>query len=138
MSLILISTLIIGMILGAVLHGTYMRYHFRKNIARWRTSEGFVKRFEKVIQPADHQKDEVEKILNKTFENMRKKLRPRFQKFESIMDSMKLELEPFLTLEQKKRLNEYLEHMKNYSKDRHRRHNQPIERNEREKEGEPD
>jgi len=54
------------------------------------------------------------------------------------MDSMKLELEPFLTLEQKKRLNEYLEHMKNYSKDRHRRHNQPIERNEREKEGEPD
>ena len=126
---ILILTLIIGMVLGAVIHGSYMKNRFRKSVSRMRTPEGFVKRYEKIIEPNDSQKEDVEKILLKTYDKLQQLYRSPTNQFESIMDSLRLELQPILTAEQNEKLTQYFEEAKKRSRD-HRRGRKPPDSEE--------
>lgn len=97
---ILVFTLVIGMVLGALIHGAVMRNRFKQTAFRMRTQWGFVERMERVIQPDDSQREEMRKILRKHFQKMN-----QFQaEMSVIMDSLRIELEPILTKEQKERL----------------------------------
>ena len=71
-SLVIISTLIIGMILGAIIMNSYSRTHFRKRIDHLRSEDGFIKRFEKIIEPNANQQGKVQDILKAHYQRVRK------------------------------------------------------------------
>jgi hypothetical protein len=117
---ILILTLIIGMVLGAAIHGSYMKNRFKRSVSRMRTPDGFVKRYEKIIEPNDSQKEVVEKILLKTYDKLQQLFRPPTTQFENIMDSLRWELKPILTVEQNEKLTHYFEEARKRSREHHR------------------
>ncbi|MFC1569698.1 hypothetical protein ACFL4L_05650 [bacterium] len=98
--LILIMTFLLGIITGAVVQGFFMRQSMHKFTMRMKTPEGFIHRFEEIIQPTDEQRKEIRKILQKHHKEMM-----RFQReFPSRMDSLRKDLEMILTQEQKEEL----------------------------------
>ncbi len=101
---ILIATLLIGMVLGFIGHGIFYRDQFKRRAQRMRTSEGFMQRFEQVIQPSDTQRVEIRKILKRHFEQMMQQQTT----FRKNMDSFKKDLDSVLTEDQRKRLQESL------------------------------
>jgi len=97
---ILIATLLLGVLLGALLSGMLLRRGFETRLARMRTPPGFINRFEAVIQPDESQREELRRILAKharRFEEYR-------AQFPALMDSLRKDLDPILTDEQKQRL----------------------------------
>ncbi|MFH1943549.1 MAG: hypothetical protein ABIL68_15710 [bacterium] len=103
-ALILILTLLVGMVLGALIHGAVMRDRFEQRIFRMRTDEGFSQRMEGIIEPDDSQKKAMREIVRKHFRRMSE----HQKEFRSMMDSLKVELDSILTDEQKKRLEQRL------------------------------
>lgn len=101
-SLIIAVTLLVGMVLGALISGIVGKYYFRKTAFRMRTPEGFITRFERIIQPNDDQRDAIRKVLEKHHQKIMRFRR----KVPDHMDSLWKELEPILTKEQKTRLEE--------------------------------
>lgn len=98
--LVIVITLAIGMVLGALIHGAVMRNRVKDMAFRMRSNEGFMRRMEMIIQPDESQREALRKILRKHFQNM-----SQYQEnFRAMMDSLRTELEPILTEEQKKRL----------------------------------
>jgi hypothetical protein len=97
---ILLGTFLAGGILGFVLHGTLIRKDFREHALRMRTPEGFIHRFEKVIDPTDEQRKEIRKLLRDHFEEMVQ----HQETFRSRMDSLKKDIDALLTEEQRERL----------------------------------
>ena len=100
-SLILLVTLLIGLLLGTLVSGFVRQNHFEKRVAGWRSPEGFIHRCEMVIHPDDPQREKVREILDRHAAFFGE-LHDNFQKeFEARMDSLKKELGPILTEEQK-------------------------------------
>lgn len=114
LSIIILVTLVIGMMLGALIQGAFMRNQFHKRITRLRTPEGFVRRFERVIQPTETQKPEIDKILLRNFERLNKRLAPPVQEMRRVIDTLQMELDPVLTPEQQARLHRHFEHMRRF------------------------
>ncbi|MCX6581849.1 MAG: hypothetical protein NT166_16895 [Candidatus Aminicenantes bacterium] len=104
-TLILIGTLIIGIVLGAMLNRALM--HMRiKGFLSIRTHKGFVERLEEIIQPSTPQKKEVTAILDKyalQFGAMHEEFKGRVA---SLLDSFKTDLTPVLTPDQMKVMEE--------------------------------
>jgi uncharacterized membrane-anchored protein YhcB (DUF1043 family) len=97
---LLFGTLIIGVVVGILLHATFLRGQFRKHIHRLRTEDGFIQRFEDLIQPTEVQRVQLEKVLKKHFEEMDK----QHEAFRDLMDSLKTDIDSILTEEQRQRL----------------------------------
>lgn len=104
-ALILIGTLVIGIVLGAMLNRALM--HMRiKGFLAMRTHKGFVERMEEIIRPSDPQKKEVTAILDKyalQFDAMHEEFKGRMA---SLLDNFKTDLTPVLTPEQMKIMEE--------------------------------
>ena len=99
-TLVIVITLVIGMIIGALIHGAVMRNRYRQIAFRMRTNEGFMRRMERVIQPDESQRKALRAVLEKHFQRM-----SEFGAgFQSMMDSLKNELDLILTEEQRERL----------------------------------
>jgi hypothetical protein len=93
-SLIIIFTLIIGMLLGGVVVATFLKKDgMRDRIAAMRKPDGFSRRFERIIEPDSSQQEIIREILGKHFNRVKK-----------TSHSLRMELEPILTKEQKERL----------------------------------
>ncbi|MCU0287636.1 MAG: hypothetical protein MUF15_14740 [Acidobacteria bacterium] len=104
-TLILIGTLVIGILLGAMLDRALMRMKIKGFLAM-RTHKGFVERMEIIIQPASSQKKEVVAVLEKyalQFDTMHEEFKGRIK---SLLDSFKNDLTPVLTPEQMKKMEE--------------------------------
>lgn len=100
-ALILVVTLLIGMMLGALIHGTVMRNRIKKTALGLRTPHSFTRRMEAMLDLDESQREAVEDILMRHHQRMTKyRLEVRV-----LMDSLQKELEPILTDEQKARLN---------------------------------
>ena len=99
-AIILILTLIVGMILGALIYGTVMRSHVKQTALRLRTPGGFIRRMEMVMDLDESQRDRVHEILLNHHEKM---VQLGFE-VRVMMDSLQKELEPILTKEQMNRL----------------------------------
>lgn len=104
-ALILIGTLVIGIVLGAMLNRALM--HMRiKGFLSIRTHKGFVERLEEIIQPSAPQKKEVTAILDKyalQFDTLHEEFKGRMA---SLLDNFKTDLTPALTPEQMKIMEE--------------------------------
>jgi hypothetical protein len=103
-ALVLLVTLVIGIILGALLDRAYIHNKFKKEFSSSRTREGFVERMEKIIVLTPEQRARVKPVLEKYGDRLMKfhdEFRGRMQElFKSFHD----ELEPLLTPEQMKNL----------------------------------
>jgi hypothetical protein len=97
---LLFGTLFIGIVIGIMLHTTFLRGQFRKHIHRIRTEEGFIQRFEDLIQPTEEQRVRLEEVLKKHFEEMDK----QHEVFRALTDSLKTDMDYILTEEQRQRL----------------------------------
>ncbi|MBN1782083.1 hypothetical protein JW948_13200 [bacterium] len=95
-------TFILGLLCGAVIQSILIRKEINRFSHRIRSPEGFIERFERIIQPTAEQRTEIRNVLKKHHREMM-----RFQnEFPSRMDSLRKDLESILTEEQLKKLRE--------------------------------
>lgn len=102
-ALIIISTLIIGIIFGALLSRAYMHHRIRRAFTMISPAR-FIPVFEQTINPTPEQREQIRKIIRehtKTVSELQKTLR---EGMESSFESLRKELDAILTPEQKKRL----------------------------------
>jgi hypothetical protein len=117
-SLIIIVTLIIGMALGIILSRSIFRPpKMIDRIAELRSPEGFMERFERIINPSESQKDKIREILNTHFERVHNQSLKFRDQFAELNDSLRIELEPILNDEQKERLDKMTERFREHDRD---------------------
>ena len=66
-SILLISTLLIGLIIGGFTGAYFSKKMLHERMSRLRTQEGFVSRFERTIQPQVDQKEIVRQLLSEYY-----------------------------------------------------------------------
>jgi hypothetical protein len=102
-ALIIIVTLVIGIVLGAMLNRAFMRFRIQRAFAD-RNPLGMISFIEKDIRPTPDQREKIREVLEKH----RKKsldLREKFMmEMQAEFESLEAELDPILTPEQKNRL----------------------------------
>lgn len=102
-ALIIIVTLVIGIVLGAMLNRAFLRNRIQRAFAD-RNPTGMVSFIERNIRPTPEQREQIREILEKH----RKKSVEMREKFmmdmQAEFESMEAELDPILTPEQKNRL----------------------------------
>jgi hypothetical protein len=106
-SVIIIGTFVLGMIIGSI----FMRSFFgppemRDRIRELRKPEGFMENFERIIKPTDVQSEQIREILRSHFERVHKNSKEFRERFIQLNDSLRAELDPVLSEEQKARLDE--------------------------------
>jgi hypothetical protein len=101
--LIIIVTLVIGIVLGAMLNRAFLRHRIHRAFSD-RNPVGIVSFMEKSIRPTPDQREQIREVLEKH----RKKSLDIREKFmmdmQAEFESLEAELDPILTPEQKKRL----------------------------------
>jgi hypothetical protein len=113
-TLVIFFTLLIGIILGVFIDRTIMRFQFRKRIAEVRQARGITSIFERIIKPTESQYDPVKEILAKYSKRLHDLREKSHQEMAIVMDSLRTELEPILTDQQKARLKNEMERMKDW------------------------
>lgn len=116
-SLIIIFTLTIGLFLGVLIDRTIMRGQFEKRVGKMRSPEGFIHMMERIIEPDESQREDIRKILDKYSNRFHEIASNSHTKMAAVMDSLRIELEPVLTGEQKARLKNRMEHIRSWEKD---------------------
>ena len=106
-TIILISIFILGILLGVVVDRTVVENQMKKRYMQMRGPRilGFF--IERVIQPTPEQREKIDKILEKYVDNIADKRQQVMKETAVLMDSLRSELEPILTEEQKIRLEEH-------------------------------
>ena len=100
----LISTLVLGVLIGALLVGPLIaRRHFDR-VDAMRTREGFAQRMERIIEPGASQVAQVREILNRHAAQFDGIFTQHRLQMDALVDSMWQELRPILTAEQLQRL----------------------------------
>jgi hypothetical protein len=102
-ALVLLTTLIIGFVLGA-LTVPYFAMHRVRHFAGLRQPRGFVAFFEKIIQPTEAQKDTVHAILTKHFEKFNNLADEHRDTLVQLHKDLIKDLSSILSDEQKQRL----------------------------------
>ncbi|HUU52375.1 MAG TPA: hypothetical protein VMW92_05045 [Candidatus Heimdallarchaeota archaeon] len=101
--LIIIVTLVIGIVLGAMLNRAFLRLRIHRAFAD-RNPAGMISFIEKDIRPTPDQREKIKEVLEKH----RKKSSDLREKFilemQAEFESLEAELDPILTPEQKNRL----------------------------------
>jgi len=100
---IIIITLAIGIVIGALLNRTLSQNRIKRILER-RNPPIFISFYERIIGPDTDQRVKVREVLNKYAQNF-SEIRTNYQEeLQSTLESMTAELEPLLTSEQKERL----------------------------------
>ena len=98
--LLLISTLLLGMVLGAVVNAWLATERFER-IRDLRRPGGMVRHLERVLEPqSDEQRAQIRTVLNATSEDVQALRETHRREMRAVMDSMTARLEPVLTDEQ--------------------------------------
>tara|TARA_B110000037_G_scaffold176072_1_gene200890 strand:- start:63 stop:425 length:363 start_codon:yes stop_codon:yes gene_type:complete len=104
--LILASTLLVGMLLGALLHAQFFDKRV-KRMHRMSTSEGFVESYLLTIQPdGSEQEEELRQILEGYSVQVVDGFRAHRETMHGQLEAMRASLDPVLTEEQSARLAE--------------------------------
>ena len=104
--LLLLATLVIGLILGALMNGYFVRQRL-DHIGGLMNPAGFGEHMEEVIQPtSDEQREAIRKILDSAAPKAIAAMRESRAVMRALNDSVKAELANILTDEQMKRLDD--------------------------------
>jgi hypothetical protein len=102
-ALIIIVTLVIGIVLGAMINRAFLRHRIQRAFAT-RNPVGMVSFIERSIRPTPDQRAKIREILEK-HRMKSQEIRDRFMKEMQLeFESLESELDPILTPEQKERL----------------------------------
>lgn len=102
-ALIIIVTLAIGIVLGAMLNRALMRYRIHKAFAD-RNPLGMVSLIERNIRPTPDQREQIREILEKHRKKTAEMREKYMMEMQAELESLEAELDPILTPEQKERL----------------------------------
>jgi len=105
-TLIIIVTLIIGVVIGAMAHRAYLQNRIRRTFA-WGNPNRFGAVYERMIRPKANQSEQIRKILARHAQNISKIRDDYRQKIESEFEAIREEINPLLTPEQKRRLSQF-------------------------------
>ena len=108
-SILLIVTLLLGLILGG-LGSQYLIENRFEQMAKMRYPEGFVNVFEQIIDSKGTEADTVRVILREHHIKFMELNNQHLENIESMIDSMRNDLEPFLTEEQIEHISKRMEH----------------------------
>lgn len=101
---IIVITLVIGILIGAlVLVPPIAKHHF-KRIASMRRPEGFIKGMEHIIRPSESQAESVNEVLDRYSRQFDEINERHHLEMTALMDSLRNDLTPILTDEQNDRL----------------------------------
>lgn len=109
--LVLSITLIIGVSLGILIDRTVIHQSFESRIERFRGPGGFSQIIERIIEPDSKQMEQIKIILEKHAKKMNDYRNKSRAEMKVLMDSLRIELEPVLTREQKEKLKESMDRM---------------------------
>jgi len=102
---IIIITLVLGIVVGFMLNRTYSQRRVRNIISR-RSPEFFVTFYERILEPDTKQSKMIREILD-THAKQVSDIRENYQEeVQSLFESVKAQIDPILTPEQKERLKE--------------------------------
>ena len=108
-ALILVATLVVGILLGALGTSVVFNQRLEKIIAIGQP-DGFSLTLEEVIQPHDEaQRAQIRAVLRQTGQRMHEQRRAHFEDLIGLFDSTRAALEPLLTDEQKERFDAWIE-----------------------------
>ena len=96
---IILIVLLIGFLLG-ILSARFLISHRIHDFQGMHHKEGFIHLFEEMIDPHDGQADKVRIILESHFDRFADMGADHMMEVKVIMDSLRIELEPYLTTEQ--------------------------------------
>ena len=113
-TIVIVSTLLIGMVLGSVITAAFVKNRAFDRIAEMRNERGFVKRIERLIQPDEEQKEKVREILVKHFDKMHQLVEEMRITFKTMNYSLIKDLKPILHPEQIERFKKRMERMKRF------------------------
>ncbi|MCY3759963.1 MAG: hypothetical protein OXH50_01825 [Gemmatimonadetes bacterium] len=109
---ILIATLVIGMVLGALGYSSFQRHRFRDALSLARPAH-FTAGIRRAIAPIEEtRRAEIAAVLRRIDERMRATRTARNRERRAQLDSARAALEPLLTEDQRRRLNRHLERHK--------------------------
>jgi len=111
-TLILVGTLVIGMVLGGLIDRSILRTQFKHRVERMRNPLGFMQFFEGIIEPNEEQYDAIKELLEKRSQQLHEIGQNSRDEMKMVMDSLKMDIDPLLTAEQKARLERKIENMK--------------------------
>ena len=103
--LIIVATLLIGILVGALGSG-FMVHRFARRLPHMERREMFVEGMVELIDPAPEQEDEIRGILTRHAEQFTEITDDFHEETSALFDSLRTELDPVLTDEQKARLEE--------------------------------
>jgi hypothetical protein len=101
LTLVLLVTLGLGFMIGYLVRDVAMRTHFRE-MSRMRQGEGITEMIENRLDLSQSQKDQMSSLLQKYNVRLRTVHQNFRRELTSTLDSMKNEMSPYLTDEQKK------------------------------------
>jgi len=107
-TIIIITVLLLGILLGSL----SVRFFIHQRISDFQgmhKKAGFVHFMERVIDPDKAQAEEVRKILQTHFDHFSQLGERHRREVKALMDSLKTELEPYLTPDQLERLARHFE-----------------------------
>ena len=105
---ILLATLVLGMVLGGLLHGYVQRERFRDALRLARPPE-LVADIERAVQPRDDAQGEaIRQILRETMQRLQQQRLADHKQLRSTIDSMEAALLPLLDEAQQDRLQRHL------------------------------
>ena len=119
--LLIIITLVIGFVLG-MLTSAQLRFHRLKPVRVYFSDDRFREGFYKTIQPGEKQKEEIDQILDK-YARINGETQTKFRReMDSILRSLRKELDSKLTKEQLARVKEMDERRQEMIRNERKRH----------------
>jgi hypothetical protein len=123
-ALIIMCTLLIGIAIGMFLVGPVAHRRLRPD-PRWRGPEAFAPILERVVNPTPDQREAVRAVLEKHADRIAEMHTDYRSEMTAVMDSLRKDLDPILTDEQKARLDERHDHFRDFMKGRRGPHGKP-------------
>lgn len=108
-TIILITIFILGILIGIVADRTYVKHQMKKRFTQMRNPQMLKFVLERIIEPNPEQKEKIDEILKKYDDKFADARFSIMKETRTLMDSLRKELEPILTEEQKERLKEHSE-----------------------------
>ena len=106
-SIVLLSIFALGIILGVVIDRTLVEHQMKSRFSRMRNPRMFGHFLERIIKPTPEQNQKIRQLLQNYSQKMDETRWHVMKESIAIMDSLRHDLEPILTEEQKKRLEEH-------------------------------
>ena len=119
-ALILLITLAIGVGLGVQGDRMMMKQKIRERTRRPPDSRLFMRIFDRIIEPTESQREQIRQIIEKHTKRLAKIDSTTRLQFAEELDSLRKDLDPILTEEQRKRIKEHTERIERFGKRRGR------------------